>query len=110
MNRSSLLYGCVTISHPQYHHCFFVKSHSTLYHQHLQTYPILNTPIVFFFGKYPSIKHDKHLQCINVQTADWSSNAGGCGELLLCDKTSKWKATITIYKTTVFSYGQMHIF
>ena len=35
MNRSSLLYGCVTISHPQYHDCFFVKSHSILYHQHL---------------------------------------------------------------------------
>ena len=47
---------------------FFVKSHSTLYHQHLQIYPILNTLLVF--GKNPCIKHYQHLQCMNVQTAD----------------------------------------
>ena len=42
---------------------------------------------------------------MNVQTADWASIVRGWGELLLCDKTSKWKATITIYKTTVFLQG-----
>ena len=104
MNRSSILYECITISHPQYHDCFFSSNPILHYITNICKYIPSSTPRLLF-GKYPCIKHYQHLQCMNVQTAYWASNTGVWGELLPCDKTSKWKATITIYMTTVFSHG-----